>query len=189
MWKKIRDNGVACFRKISPTRKENQMSVSLREVEDKIDDILIMAQISVKSVRQAIIDKVMLLFPSQLTEEEVEKILPKKCLEGNEFDDLTLDLEKQKIYSEGFNKCRELCKSALIGKCATPTFSGGEKKSTCEYGLDNCSTCKPIPAEKKCSCTAFHEDPNCKICGKKAEKKEEKCPHGLERHYGCDRRT
>jgi len=22
-----------------------------------------------------------------------------------------------------------------------------------------------------------------------AEKKEEKCPHGLERHYGCDRRT
>ena len=112
------------------------MSVSLRE---KLADFVMELPPTLDD-KQCLIyaDQILSLFPPQLTEEQLAKTIWDWSGEnhGN-----IIDMEH----------CRLLA-SALIGKCATPTFSGGEKKSTCEYGLDNCSTCKPTEQKEYCEC-------------------------------------
>ena len=133
---------------------------------------------------------------NNLTEEQIKKILVDISNKWTNTDFSVVgslfDLEEAQA---------KAVSQALIGKCATPTFSGGEKKSTCEYGLVNCSTCNPTEQKEYCEHPYKKYEQYCRICKQEipnwqdnlkpipAEKKEEKCPHGLERHYGCGRRT
>jgi hypothetical protein len=87
------------------------MSVSLREVEE------LLKSAGVKNIyeRKVTARRIADLFPAQITEEELEKILPAKKTLISPWD-------------SGFNVARESCRQALIGKCAAPTFSGEENK-------------------------------------------------------------
>jgi hypothetical protein len=119
------------------------MSVSLREkVAEIVNSVSISGFIAGRDNRPLQqefidnkIDELCSLFPPQLTEGEVEKILPKKI-------DIIDHHEK---YYKDCHRCIEIlainqtiddCKSALIGKCATPTFSGEKEKETKIFDLD-----------------------------------------------------
>ena len=112
--------------------------------------------------------KILSLFPSQLTEEEVEKILPAK-MDVNK-PPFGKDIHARRI---GYNQAIDDCKSTLIGKCATPTFSGGEKEevkpdyydkrgcTSYTKGVDPEVTCWHCKKTFLCDCM----DATCRLCG------------------------
>ena len=107
------------------------MSVSLR---DRICEIVEKYQGNQWGLRIA--DEVIPLFPPQLTEEEVEKVLPKKKELG---DCLNCKTNRQMGYQQICPECREKiaenkiiddCKSALIGKCGNIVTNDKENRLT-----------------------------------------------------------
>lgn len=185
------------------------MSVSLREkVAEIVNSVSISGFIAGRDNRPLQqefidnkIDELCSLFPPQLTEGEVEKILPKKI-------DIIDHHEK---YYKDCHRCIEIlainqtiddCKSALIGKCAIPTFSGGEKKVDFEIQrLAGMAQYKPELNEQKEYCEHPYKkyEQYCRICKQEipnwqdnlkpipAEKKEEKRFGDICNNCGCEK--
>jgi hypothetical protein len=93
------------------------MSVSLRE---RVGQIIIDYK-NFKLTLSESISQILTIFPTPLTEEEIVKIIEDKL--GVEKEP---DLLKYNIWKQGI---REIA-SALIGKYATPTFSGEKEEDT-----------------------------------------------------------
>jgi len=103
------------------------MSVSLRE---RVAEIIQQhKQLSDRWKILEITDQILSLFPPQLTEEEVEKILPKKDLFPKDHIQPTCQCPEC-IAIENRNQAIDDCKSALIGKC------GNKDMVTREYACD-----------------------------------------------------
>jgi hypothetical protein len=112
--------------KFSPTRKENQMSVSLRE---GIVEILVSNDmcVSIADDKDGVADQILALFPPQLTEEDFPKKLTHSLAPGSQFDT---------AFMNGYNKAIDNCKASLIGKCG-----GGLSEELEKAGVHICLKC------------------------------------------------
>ena len=110
------------------------MSESLSEqIADFIFD-----ELEKESGALEIADQILDLFPPQLTEDEIYNIILETEANSDTRDWASeahsTAMEIEKARENNFKRIREVA-SALIGKCATPTFSGGEAglHITCDF--------------------------------------------------------